>query len=273
MRPTPRHALTLLVALCCAASAEAQLYPSSVVGTEFDFIHDSDPDAFEALKFVGKQRSEMPDKASDAELMQDAFVFEASFTDGARVRIFLDADFGDEVAARKEALRYTPRLGKLPSALRHGIKRLVVHEGNPDTTAFSDVGLIVIYSANATKRISTHDLEETIFHESVHAAWDKRHAGSAAWKAAQATDGGFVTRYAQRNPEGEDLAESALFAFTLIHHPERIPAADAKRIREAIPARIAFVERLVPKGKPLVFPAGRAEGAGQDEGDGEPDGQ
>ena len=49
-------------------------------------------------------------------------------------------------------------------------------------------------------------------HESVHAAWDKTHAKSAEWQDAQKKDGGFITDYARKNPQGEDLAESALFA-------------------------------------------------------------
>ena len=169
------------------------------------------------------------------------------------MQIHLDADFESQAAAQAEAMRYVQRLGRLPSALLHGVNRLVVHMGKPDTTAFSDIGLIVVYSANATKRISTHDLEETLFHESVHAAWDAKHARSPEWLAAQDSDGGFVTRYAQKNPKSEDLAESALFAYTLIHNPERIPEPDAARIRATIPARIAFVKGLIPTGRPIHF--------------------
>jgi hypothetical protein len=166
----------------------------------------------------------------------------------------IDAYFGTQASAREEALRYTPRLGKLPTALRRGVQRLVVHKGGGNVTAFSDVGLIVLYSDNATKRIGTHVLEETIFHESVHAAWDKAHAKSAAWQDAQKKDERYITDYAQKNPEGEDLAESALFAYALLHHPNRIPKEEEARIARTIPNRIAFVEKLLPKDKPLHFP-------------------
>jgi len=131
------------------------------------------------------------------------------------------------------------------------VERVVVHLGGEDTTAFSDVGLIVLYSANATKRIGTHDLEETVFHEAVHAAWDRPHRESPAWREAQERDGRFVTDYAAKHPGGEDLAESALFAYALIHRPDRIPADEAARIREAIPARIEFVAGLLPPDEPL----------------------
>jgi hypothetical protein len=196
----------------------------------------------------------MPDKSDrSAPLVQQAFLFVAHFNDGTRVNLAIDADFKTQDSARTEALRYTPRLGKLPTALRRGVDRVVVHQGGEDVTAFSDVGLIVLYADNATKRIGTHDLEETVFHESVHAAWDKAHATSAEWKDAQEKDGRFATDYARKNPEGEDLAESALFAFTLIHHPDRIPEEEAAQIARAIPNRIAFIEKLLPKDKPLHF--------------------
>lgn len=229
------------------------LYPSSVVGTDFDFIQEGDPDAFDRLESRGVGLPEMPDKRGDAPLFQKAFLFVARFKDGTSVLLSIDADFGTEEEARNEALRYTPRLGRLPTSLRTGVDRVVVHKGGEDTTAFSDVGLMVLYSENATKRIGTHDLEETVFHESVHAAWDELHASSPAWLEAQKRDGRFITHYAAKNPEGEDLAESALFAYALTHNPKRIPSRDATRIRKAIPARIEFVARLLPKKKPLQY--------------------
>ena len=246
--------LLLLLAFTPASAGDGPPYPSSVVGTDFDFITESDPDTFVRLEDKGQGPAEMPDKSDrSAPLVQQAFLFVAHFNDGTRVNLAIDADFKTQDIARTEALRYTPRLGKLPTALRRGVDRVVVHKGGENVTAFSDVGLIVLYADNATKRIGTHDLEETVFHESVHAAWDKTHATSAEWKDAQKKDGGFVTDYARKNPKGEDLAESALFAYTLIHHPDRIPKEEAAKIARAIPHRIAFVEKLLPKGKPLHF--------------------
>lgn len=236
---------------------EEPLYPSSVVGTDFDFIRDDDPDVFEGLESKGKAEPEMPDKTdNDAPLEKPAWTFVAKFLDGTKIRIAVDVRIGTEEEARVEALRYTPRLGKLPTSLRRGVQRIVVHKegkGGEDATAFSDVGLIVLYADNATKRIAKHDLEETILHESVHAAWDDTHERSDGWLAAQKKDDRFVTNYAKKNPDQEDLAESALFAYALVHHPDRIPAKEAAKIKRAIPARIAFVETLLPKDKPIHF--------------------
>ncbi len=252
--------------VCGAAPGDAAPYASSVVGTDFDFIVEKDPDTFVRLEEKGSGLAEMPDKADDsAELRQQAFLFVAHFSDATRVQLAIDADFKRPDDARKEALRYTPRLGKLPTALRRGVERLVVHKGGKGVTAFSDVGLIVVYSDNATERIATHDLEERFFHESVHAACDKTHAASPEWLAAQQKDRGFVTRYAEENPKGEDLAESALFAFALLHDRERLPKKDAAQIERLIPNRIAFVAKLLPKGEPLHFKVDeKGEGQGEE---------
>ena len=66
-------------------------------------------------------------------------------------------------------------------------------------------------------------------------------------------DGTFATVYAKRKPALEDLAESALFAFAVIHHPARLPAADLEKIKRSIPNRIMYVETLLPVGQPLIF--------------------
>lgn len=253
-------AIFLFFAFLASPVLDAQDYSTSIVDTDFDIITEQDPSCFVGLAYQGMQKAEMPDKTSDADLFQDAYIFETRYSDENTIQIAIDSRFESEEMAEQESLRYATRLGQLPHALRSGVRRVVVHKGRENTTAFSDVGLIVLYSANATKRIETKDLEETLFHEAVHAAWDHKYAKSADWKRAQASDGTFATLYAKKKPELEDLAESALFAFAVIHHVDRIPAEDAQRIRRAIPARIQFIERLLPISKTMASvrpPAGR----------------
>lgn len=220
----------------------ATLYKSSVVGTDFDFITDDDPSAFKRLDYVGFKPFEMPDKREgDEPLVQDAYVFKAHFTDDTTIAIALDKDFGSREAAEQDAVRYGPRLGKLPSLYRRNLKHLVVHKGGEDTTAFAeDRGhFFVIYSDNATKRIGTHDLEETFFHEGTHASIQAQHLEGGAWAKAKSRDQAYITDYAKTEDQ-EDFAESALFAYTLIHHPERLPAAERAKVQQQIPNRIAF---------------------------------
>lgn len=226
--------------------AAAPLYRSSVVGTDFDFITTADPDAFQTLTFVGFKPFEMPDKRDTGEpLVRPAYVFNARFADGTSVAIALDAAFGSREAAEADARRYTPRLARLPSLYRQQLKHVVVHRGGADTTAFAeDKGhFFVIYSDNASRRIATHDLEETFFHEATHASIQSRFLQTAAWKEAKARDNAFVTTYAMTDDQ-EDFAESALFAYTLLHHPERLPPRDRAWIERQIPHRLAFFKTI-----------------------------
>ncbi len=190
----------------------------------------------------------MPDKRKrkgkgqiSESLIQHAYVFNAYFTDSTQVKIVIDKDFGSREAAEQDAMRYTPRLGKLPSLYRQNLRHIVVHKGGADTTAFARAKghFFVIYSDNATKRIGTHDLEETFFHEGTHASIQATYLNAAAWKKAVALDNAYITNYARTDPQ-EDFAESALFAYTIIYHPERFPAADRAKIEAQIPNRIAF---------------------------------
>lgn len=227
-------------------SGGAPPYRSSVVGTDFDFITAGDPSAFDRLEYVGFKDFEMPDKRGIGKpLVQKAHVFEAYFTDGTKVGIALDQEFGGRQAAEQDALKYAPRIGKLPPLYRRNLKHVVVHKGGVDTTAFAeDKGhFFILYSDNAAKRIGTNDLEETIFHEATHASIQVEHLGGAAWNRAKELDDAYITDYA-KTEEGEDFAESALFAYTLIHYPERFPAVERAKIEKQIPNRIAFFRRV-----------------------------
>ena len=102
------------------------------------------------------------------------------------------------------------------------------------------------------------------FHEAVHASWDRDHAAAPDWLAAQQADGGFLTGYAEAAPEVEDLAETALFAFAILHHPKRFPPVDTADTRAAVPHRIAYFAGLLPPGAPLIVPLAGAPGCEAD---------
>lgn len=221
-------------------------YRSSVVGTDFDFIMANDPSAFDRLEYLGFQKFEMPDKRPhDKPLVQNAYVFEAYFTDGTKIKLALDQEFGSREAAEQDASRYSAPLGKLPSIYRKIIRHITVNFGGSDTTAFAeDKGhFFTIYSGNASKRIGTHDLEETFFHEGSHASIQEAYLDSPEWKSAVSRDGSYITEYASKSRQ-EDFAESALFAYTIIYHPERFPDSEREKITNAIPNRIEFFRRV-----------------------------
>ena len=244
------------------AAQEQQILPeakppfTSTADTVFDIIRVDDPSTFSCLEYVGREERQVWDKRVDGEPVINNFVFNSRYDDGTSIKIALNPEFGTVAAARDEASRYVTPLGQLPSALRSGIRWLSIHKGREGFHAGDEQ--IIMYSEMTDDRLGYNHLEESVFHEAVHASWDAKHRLSEGWKKAQESDRSFMSRYAARSPEREDLAETALFAFALIHHPDRMPPADSADIRKAVPARIDYITGLLPPGSPLHYRVGPA---------------
>ena len=249
--------LPFLFAVCDAASAP--LYPNSVVSNDLEFIRTSDQSVFSCLSYEGTRRAEMPDKRRDALFADDTFIYTARYRDGTSVELWAHPDFGSQSAAMASVEPVAQAIGKLPTLMRSKLDHVVIQEG--DETAFAeDIGhFFVLYSDNIRTRISNHDLEETIFHESVHATLDSKYARSRKWRRAQEADGGYITDYAAREPDKEDMAESALFAWAMLIHPGRLPTNVEAQASEIMQNRLAFFEDLFLS-KPVFYRTGEERG-------------
>jgi hypothetical protein len=222
--------------------SKTPLFKNSIVSTEIDFIQATDPDTFLNLGYIRQEAKEMPGNGSDDLIDQNTYVFRASFKDDTSMEIWAHSSFGSRSAAEEYADKLTPRLGKLPALMRKKINHVIINKG--DSTAFAEDagGFFVLYSDNMDTRISNNDLEETVFHESVHVAFDLTYANSEAWKQAQDKDGVFITEYAESRPNKEDLAETAIFAYTMRTHPGRLDQDIEAWVRTNIPNRLDFLE-------------------------------
>jgi hypothetical protein len=230
----------------------------NTAGTVFDIIRTDDPSTFVCLEYKGREERDIWDKRVEDEPVINTYVFDAQFSDGTSIKVAINPEFGSESAAREEALRYVQPLGQLPTSLRKGIRRFSVHKGTKGFHAGDEQ--IIVYAGTASERMGYKHLEESVFHESVHASWDAEHRLSEGWRQAQQEDDRFLTKYGENSPEREDLAETALFAFAILHYPARFPPADTDATVEAVPNRIAYIEKLLPKGKPLVYSVGEPQG-------------
>lgn len=237
--------LAVAALLLVARSAFADtLFPNSVVSNDIEFLSTDDVSAFYCLKHFGTETREMPDKRSDELMADGVHDFEAWFLDGTAVGIWAHPSVGDTEQAKVIANQVTGPLGRLPSFMRQRLRHVVIHHG--DETAFAeDLGqFFVLYDGNMAKRVSTNDLEETVFHESVHATLDASFGQSGTWRAAQAADTRFVTDYAASLPDQEDLAETALFAYTYFQRPERLDDALRANLEATIPNKLTALESL-----------------------------
>lgn len=228
--------------------------------TVFDIIRTSDRSTFSCLEYVGRGDRQIWDKRVDGEPIVNAFLFVARYSDGTNIEFAVNPEFRTRDSAEAEALRFAHPLGQLPTLLRAGISRFSVHRGEEGFHA--GTGQVIVYSGTADERVSYNHLEESLFHEAVHASLDEKHRLSDGWTKAQARDGRFLTSYAERSPEREDLAETALFAFAILHHPDRFPPVDTNETVQAVPHRLAYIKELFPPGKPLIYSVGDAQACG-----------
>lgn len=252
-----RHSLVIAALGLAGPAAADPLFPNSVTSNDLDFIREDDPGAAFCLRLDTRAQAEMPDKRNDILFVADVRQFSAHYADGPIVGLWVHPAIAAEDEARTLASAVAAAVAKLPTGMRALLGHVVIHAG--DETAFAeDLGrFFVLYADNIRARLSTHDLQETVFHESVHATLDVPHADSPGWRAAQSADGAFVTAYAADNPEGEDMAESALFAWAMLTHPGRLPPEVAAGVAARIPNRLAYFEALfadLPPPDPALAP-------------------
>lgn len=239
------HTPLLALLLCSSLPAEAEtLFENSIVSNDLDFIRDTDAGTPSCTTYKGQFRAEMPDKRYEALLSDNVDVLQIAFNDGTSLALWVHPDFGGWKKVEDTLASIEGALAKLPRFMRARLDHVVLHKG--DETAFAeDAGrFFVLYSENIKERISTHDLEETVFHEAVHASMDIPLASSPQWQDAQKADGTYVTDYAKEYPTREDLAETALFAWTLLKHPGRLPKHVESGLRRLIPNRLKLLNTV-----------------------------
>ncbi|MFK7755571.1 MAG: T9SS type A sorting domain-containing protein [Flavobacteriales bacterium] len=235
-----------VAAISCTLQLSAQqpLFPNSVVSNDIDFILSTDPAVFQSITFIGLEDKEMPDSQSEELFDEDTFIFEASFSTGQTLEIWCHSSFLTQPAAEEYALKLGPRLGKLPAIHREMLNHVVVHNG--DATAFAETegNFFVLYSDNMDDRISTNDLEETVFHEAIHASLQNDYGDSQEWLDAQDSDNAFITEYAEELPALEDMPETALFAYAYLVYPGRLSPEIEAWLDEHNPDKLAFFSQF-----------------------------
>ena len=167
--------LSWMLVTACAASGgrpESHIEPpyDFTAGTVFDIIRTDDPTSFVCLHPRGRATRQMWDKRVEREFYHKVYLYDAYFADGGKFEGHVNPEFETPEAATAEAFRYMRGFGQLPTVLRAGIRSLGIHRGNK--TASAGAGKIFVYQGNAIKRQSRNKLEETLFHESVHASLD-----------------------------------------------------------------------------------------------------
>lgn len=212
-------------------------------------ITQDDPSTFESLTYTGMASRTMFDRRPADWVEKNVFLFTAAFSDAQTIEVQVNSEYSTVDAAEAAALRYMHAVGQLPSLLRQEVQTMWVHKGNEAFGGGNEN--LLVHEEQTNSYIREGILEEALFHESVHTSIDAKYKDDPAWRAAQAADMEFISRYARDNAEHEDLAESMLLAFAVIHRPDRLPPIVRDTIRETMPNRIAFFDALMPADMPL----------------------
>jgi hypothetical protein len=234
---------SLMVGLLFLRVSQALLGEPPFDGTIFiapDVITENDPTTYLSLSDAGQGQRTMFDRRSDSWETLNAYLFNASFSDGDDIEIQVNPEFFDVAYARSEALKYAPVIGRLPRYLRVDVQTVWIHKGvNPFGGGNNN---LLIHTGQAESYASSGILEETLVHEASHTSLDAKHANAAGWLAAQNADGEYISTYAKDNPTREDVAESFLPYFAYRYRPDRISQSMANVISSTIPNRIAYFD-------------------------------
>lgn len=244
----------MCIIMCCgylfslpvAVAADAPF--NSTVQMNLNTIDSSVNSAFLCLEYNGRKNHQVYDKRISGEYKIRAYSFNAVFHDQPPIEIVANPEFKSSAAARDSVLPIAYAMGRVYAPLRSGVGRIVLHQGNKGLHAggyIEGYGQVVLYLDTVADRLAANHMEESLFHESVHAAWDKKYADTELWWAAQMADDAFITQYAKNS--GEDLAETALLVYGLHTNPNKVPPDVADALTELVPNRTKAILSIMER--------------------------
>lgn len=248
------------ILLCAWVSWQLMAAEPPFNGTIFldpDIITAKDPTTFESVRATGRGVRTMFDRRVNGWVQKNAFLFEATYNGGLHIEIQVNPEFENEEAARKEADRYAPVIGQLPTALRKDVRTSWIHKGVQPFGGGNNN--LLIHTGQAERYERDGILEETLVHEASHTSLDAQHARSEGWQEAQQKDVSFISTYARDNPSREDIAESFLLFLAFEHRRDRISDKLATTILDTMPHRLAYFRAQnlelhpITPGKPVAL--------------------
>ena len=215
-----------------------------------DIIVASDPTTFQDAPYAGQGTRTMFDRRVNDWVTVNAFLFNASFTDGLTTEIQVNPEFGTADAAAVETAKYGRVIGQLPYALRTEVQTVWIHQGVQPFGGGNHN--ILIHTGQSALYEQDGILEETLVHEASHTSLDANHAVAPQWLTAQVADGNFISTYARDFPFREDIAESFLPYLAYRLRPGRISPTLAEIIGETIPNRIRYFDAQAFDLRPML---------------------
>ena len=223
---------------------------SGTIFIDPDIITASDPTTLQNVVYTGQGSRTMFDRRVNNWITVNAYLFDASFSDGLSAEIQVNPEFGSSDVALDEAQKYGEVIGRLPTVLRTDVNAVWIHKGVQPFGGGNNS--LLIHTGQADFYVADGILEETFVHEASHTSLDMMHASAPGWVAAQTADGTFISTYARDNPNTEDIAESFLPYLAIRYRSNRISQSYANTILQTIPNRIAYFDNQSFEMFPIV---------------------
>ena len=231
-------------------------------GTVFvtpDIITSADPSAYTGATYTGRGSRLIFDYRPLEWITVNAYLFEARIH-GRIIEFQVNPEFASVDAARAEVDTYALAIGRLPAVLLSRAENVYVNAGEPGHPdarergrfggrvpkvfgAVPDYGDFIIHTGSGQRYQRRGFLEEVLFHEGTHVSLQNQQ-DAPGWHAAGEADGEYISDYARRHPDSEDVAESLLPYFALRYRPNRLSSGDRAAIADTIPNRIAYFDAL-----------------------------
>ena len=112
-----------------AGSAHAEPPFAGTIFLDGDILLDRDPATFTHLVEPGQEMRRMFDRRVNGRVSVNAFLFNASYSDGLVTEIQVNPEFGTRAAAFEQASRFAPVIGRLPTCLRADVQTVWIHKG------------------------------------------------------------------------------------------------------------------------------------------------
>lgn len=224
---------------------------SGTIFLDPDIITSADITTFQGATYAGQGMREMFDRRVDNWVTLNAYLFNATFSDGFTVEIQVNPEFGSSALAEVEALKYGEVIGRIPKVLREDVQTVWIHKGNEPFGGGNNN--LLIHTEQGDLYEAEGILEETFVHEAAHTSLDAVHSDASGWLAAQIADGNFISTYARDNPTREDIAESFLTYLAIRYRADRISQDYYDTTMQTIPNRIAYFDEQLFDVSPITI--------------------
>lgn len=226
---------------------EGTVYISSEV------LSPTSPSAFLDVTSAGVASRTTFDRRVNDWVTNPSRIFTATFSCGREsVDVIVNLEFTEQ-EAQYQAERFAFVLGQMPVGLRQAVEEIWVHDGSESAGGGNRSILVHTQEIDGVRDY----LEEIFLHEAAHTTLDPAWGGvvdATEWNLERAQDPTFISTYAEKNPDREDIAESygAFIAWSVLTTQGLLPGA-AALVEGAIPHRLEFFEGLGPDYGPFTL--------------------